>query len=149
MIYFEIVPNRSLTVRSAAVFYLSIVITPLVIASLFAYAGYWPILTVAGVEALVLGTALWWTLRKTRTRELIAIDERNVVVRKRKPGRDEQHEFARYWTQVRLVESEASNWPSRLMLRSKGRSVEIGSFLTDRERDGLKRRLAQVIESRD
>ena len=89
MIYFEIVPNRSLTVRSAAVFYLSIIITPLVIATLFAIAGFWPILTVASVEVVVLGTALWWTLRKTKTRELIRIDERNILIRKSQPGRDE------------------------------------------------------------
>lgn len=147
MIFFEIVPNRSLTVRSATVFYLSIVITPLIIATFFAYAGMWPILTAAGVEAIALGTALWWTLRKTKTRELIRVDERNVLVRKSQPGRDEEHEFSRYWTQVRLIQPASTNWPSRLLLRSRGRSVEIGSFLTNSERVGLERRLAEVIAS--
>ena len=147
MTYFEIVPNRSLTVRSATVFYVLIVATPLAIATLFAMAGFWPILTVAGIEVAVLGAALWWTMRKTKTRELIEIDERRVVVRKIHPDADEEHEFARYWTQVRLVRPEATNWPSRLMLRSKGRSVEIGSFLTNSERDGLERRLSAVISA--
>lgn len=145
MTYFEIVPNRSLTVRSAALFYLSIAATPLAVASLFAMAGFWPILTVAGIEVFVLGAALWWTMRKTKTRELIRIDERNVVIRKIHADRDEEHEFSRYWTQVKLVRPTAANWPSRLMLRSKGRSVEIGSFLTNSERDGLERRLCEVI----
>ena len=145
MTYFEIFPNRSLTVRSAAVFYLSIVATPLAIASLFAMAGFWPILTVAGIEVVALGAALWWTMRKTKTRELIKIDERSVVIRKIRPDCDEQHEFSRYWTQVKLVRPAATNWPSRLMLRSKGHSVEIGSFLTNSERDGLERRLSEVI----
>lgn len=147
MIYFELVPNRSLTVRSAAVFYLSIVVTPLVVAVLFAMAGFWPILTVAGIEVVALGAALWWTMRKTKTRELIQIDERNVLVRKSQPGRDEEHEFSRYWTQVRLVRPASALWPSRLLLRSKGSSVEIGSFLTNNERDGLERRLSEVIAS--
>ncbi len=147
MIYFEVVPNRSLTVRSAAVVYLSIVFTPLIVATLFAVAGFWPILTVAGVEAMALGAGLWWTLRKTRTRELIQIDERHVLVHKSHPGRDEQHEFSRYWTQVSLIHPAATNWPSRLVLRSKGRTVEIGAFLTNRERDRLGRRLAEVLAS--
>lgn len=147
MVYFEVLPNRSLTARSATVFYLSIVVPPLAIASLFAMAGFWPILTVAGVEVAILGAALWWTMRKTKTRELIEIDERNVLIRKCYPDRDEKHEFSRHWTQVSLVRSESRHWPSRLVLRSKGRSVEIGSFLTDRERDGLKQRLAEVIAS--
>jgi len=145
MVYFEIVPNRSLTTRSAAVFYLSIVVAPLVIAGLFAMAGFWPILTVAGIEVAVLAAALWWTLRKTKTRELIRIDERNILVRKHHPDRDEEHELSRYWTQVRLVRPAAAHWPSRLLLRSGGRSVEIGSFLTNSERDGLKRRLSEVL----
>jgi len=143
--YFELVPNRSLTVRSAAVFYLSIVAITLAIAVFFAMAGFWPILTVAGIEMAVLGAALWWTMRKTRARELIRVDERNVVIRKFRPDRDEEYEFSRYWTQVRLEQRGSPHWPTRLTLRSKGRSVEIGSFLTDGERDGLKRRLAEVI----
>jgi len=110
-------------------------------------AGFWPILTVAGIEVVVLGAALWWTMRKTKTRELIRIDERNVVIRKIHPDSDEQHEFSRYWTQVKLVRPTATNWPSRLVLRSKGRSVEIGSFLTNSERDGLERRLSEVISA--
>ena len=107
--------------------------------------GFWPILTAAGIEVAVLGAALWWTMRKTRTRELIRIDERNVLVRKCHPDRNEEHEFSRYWTRVSLVRPRSAHWPSRLLLRSKGRSVEIGSFLTDSERDGLRRRLAEVI----
>lgn len=147
MIFFELVPNRSLTVRSAAVFYLSIVAVTLAIAILFAMAGFWPILTVAGIEMAALGVALWWTMRKTRAREFIRVDERNVLVRKTYPDRDEEYEFSRYWTQVRLEQPGSPHWPTRLTLRSKGRSIQIGSFLTNDERDGLRRRLAQVIAS--
>ncbi|TDJ48448.1 MAG: DUF2244 domain-containing protein [Gammaproteobacteria bacterium] len=75
------------------------------------------------------------------------MDERCVLIRKHQPGRDVEMEFSRYWTQVRLVRPKVTYWPSRLLLRSKGRSIEIGSFLTDDERDGLKCRLSAVIES--
>ncbi|MFQ5635331.1 MAG: DUF2244 domain-containing protein [Gammaproteobacteria bacterium] len=145
MIFIEVVPNRSLTVRSAAVFYLSIIAMPLAIAGLFAMVGFWPILTVAGVEVLALGAALWWTLRKTKTRELIEIDEHNVLVRKKRPDRNEEHEFSRHWIQVRLVQPASALWPSRLLLRSGGRTIEVGSFLTNSERDGLQRRLTELI----
>jgi len=145
VIFFELVPNRSLTLRSAAVFYLSIVVVTFAIAILFAMAGFWPILTVAGIEMAALGAALWWTMRKTKAREFIRVDERNVLVRKCRPDRNEEYEFSRYWTQVRLEQPGSRHWPTRLLLRSKGRSVEIGSFLTNGERDGLQRRLTQVI----
>jgi len=149
MTYFEIVPNRSLTIRSATAFYLSLIVAPLGIAIFFAIAGFWPILTIAGIEAIVIGTALWWTLRKTKARELIEIDERNVLIRKQAPGHNEKHKFSRYWTQVRLVKPASRLWPSRLLLRSKGHSVEIGAFLTNSERRQLKRRLSEVIAAGD
>ena len=145
MTFFEIVPNRSLTVRSATAFYLLIIVAPLTVAIVFAIAGFWPILTIAGIEVIVLGMALWWTLRKTTTRELIEIDERNVRIRKSGPGHNEEHEFSRYWTQVRLIKPASKLWPNRLLLRSKGRSVEIGTFLTNSERRQLERRLSEVI----
>lgn len=147
MVYFELVPNRSLTIRSAAVFYLSIIVAPLGVAGMTAMAGFWPISSVAGIEVVALGAALWWTMRKTRIRDLIRVDERVILVRKCRPGRNEEHEFSRPWTRVSLVRPASANWPSRLLLRSGGRSVEIGSFLTDSERDGLRRRLAEVIST--
>ena len=147
MVFFELVPNHSLTARSAVLFYLSIVAMPLVIASAFTMAGFWPILPFAGLEVAALGVALYWSMRKTRVRELIRVDERNVLIRTHRPGKNREYEFLRYWTQIKLVRPKATYWPSRLILRSKGRSVEIGSFLTDDERDDLKRRLSEVIES--
>jgi uncharacterized membrane protein len=120
---------------------------PLVIASAFTIAGFWPILPFAGLEVALLGCALYWSMRKTRVREFVRVDERCVLIRKHEAGRDVELEFSRYWTQVRLVRPKATLWPSRLLLKSKGRSVEIGSFLTNDERDGLKHRLSEVIES--
>lgn len=147
MVFFELVPNHSLTTRSAVLFYLSIVAMPLVIASAFTIAGFWPILPFAGLEVALLGCALYWSMRKTRAREFVRVDERCVLIRKHEAGRDVELEFSRYWTQVRLVRPKATLRPSRLLLKSKGRSVEIGSFLTNDERDGLKHRLSEVIES--
>ena len=147
MVCFELVPNRSLTARSATLSYLSIVAMPLVIASAFTVAGYWPILSFAGLEVAALGAGLYWSMRKTRVCELVRVGERCVQILKFQPGQDEKLEFSRYWTQVRLIRPQATHWPSRLLLGSKGRNIEIGSFLTDDERDGLKRRLSEVIES--
>lgn len=79
---------------------------PLVIASAFTMAGFWPILPFAGLEVAILGGALYWSMRKTSVRELVRVDERCVLIRKHQPGRDVEMEFSRYWTQVRLVRPE-------------------------------------------
>ena len=142
---FELRPNCSLTHRTATLFFLGIATVSLGIAGSFAAAGYWPILPFAGLELAALGAALVLSMRQGRMRELIRVDESNVTVRKSHGDQVHEYEFQRPWTRVHLQRSSAGNWPSRLSLRSMGRSVEIGSFLTDEERDGLRGRLTQVI----
>ncbi len=142
---FELRPNCSLTPRAAALFYTSIVVVSLTVAVSFAAAGYWPILPFAGIELLALGWALRVSQRNGRLRELIRVTERHVDVRKSWPGHHRDVQFDRPWTRVDLDRPVARNWPSRLVLRSKGRGVEVGAFLTDEERDGLKCRLTEVI----
>lgn len=142
---FELSPNCSLTPRAAAYFYFSIVAVSLVVAGSFAAAGYWPILPFAGLELAALGAALTHSMRRSRRRELIDIDERRVRVRKTAAQRQIEFEFQRPWTRVELEQPVSTTWPSRLWLRSMGRKVEIGAFLTERERNGLRHRLAEVL----
>ncbi len=128
-------------------FFLSIVAVSLGVAGGFALAGYWPILPFAGLELLGLGLALCWSMRHARTREYISVDERHVRVRKAGVKRLQEYEFARPWTRVELRRPASPNWPSRLLLSSMGRSVEVGNFLTEDERDGLKKRLDEVLRA--
>lgn len=142
---FELAPNCSLTTRSALVFYLGIVAVSLSVAVVFAIAGYWPILPFAGLELLALGAALRWSLVQGQRRELICVEDSRVLVRKTGRQGPCEFEFVRPWTRVELVEARAANWPRRLLLRSKGRAVEVGGFLTDSERTSLGKRLAELI----
>ena len=146
---FELSPNCSLTPRTALGFFLGITVVSLTVAGSFALAGYWPILPFAGLELAGLGTALWWSMRQGQRRELIRVDERTVSVRKSGGGHSRDYEFPRPWTRVELVKARGRHWPSRLLLGAMGRRVEVGAFLTDSERDGLGRRLAEVIGRRD
>ena len=148
MISFELRPNCSLTPRTAAVFFASIVAVSLTVAGSFAAVGYWPILPFAGLELLALGAALKVSMRRGRMREVICVDDRHVKVRKTSVNRHREYEFIRPWTRVELEQPPTPHWPNRLLLRSMGRSVEVGSFLTDSERTGLKTRLAEVIHAR-
>lgn len=131
------------------VFYLGIVAVSLTVAGSFAWAGYWPVLPFAGLELLGLGLALYVSMRRGRVHESICIDERRVVVSKTSPNQRAEYEFSRPWTKVELVAPPVGNWPNRLMLRSMGRSVEVGSFLTDSERDSLCNRLDTVIRQHE
>ena len=53
--------------------------------------------------------------------------------------------FHTYWVQLRLRPGRFYGWPSRLLLRSHGREVEIGAFLNEAEREQLARRLSTLL----
>jgi len=142
---FELSPNCSLSARSATFFFGSIFAVSMAVAIGFASAGFWPVLLAASLELAGLGAALWWSRRQGERRELILIGERNVIVRKIRAGQATEIEFRRPWTHVVLEPAAARNWPNRLILRSMGRSVEVGCFLTDCERKSLKKRLTGVL----
>ncbi len=54
-------------------------------------------------------------------------------------------QFHPYWTQLVLQPERWGGWPSRLLLRSHGREVEIGAFLNEAERKDLKLRLEELL----
>jgi uncharacterized membrane protein len=149
---FELQPNSSLTPRAAAVFFLSIVAMSLAIAAGFAALGYWPILPFAGLELLGLGAALAVSRARGRIREYIRVEGDTVVVRRVGPGRRSTGQdtgtevtLPRPWTRVEWRVAGNGHWPGRLWLRAGNRAVEIGAFLTEGERSGLRDRLRQVI----
>lgn len=145
MYLFELRPNASLTHRDAAFFFLSIAAVSLAVAIGFATAGFWPVLPFAGLELAALGVALRASLRHGRTREVIRVDEDSVLLQQTGPGRMTEHRFARPWTRVELQHAENASWPSRLIMQSGGRRIEIGAFLTEDEKSSLRTRLAELL----
>ena len=110
--------------------------------------GFWPVLPFAGLELAVLYWAVRWVQRRAEAREYIRVD--NAAVRIEKYDREgatrhRAYSFTRSWTQLELRAGNPAHWPSRLFFRSRGRTVEIGAFLTDGERRRLKNRLAELL----
>lgn len=145
MYLFELRPNSSLTHRDAALFFLSIAVVSLAVAIGFATAGFWPVLPFAGLELAALGAGLRASLRHGCTREVIRVDEDAVLLQQTGAGRITEHRFARPWTRVELQHAEFASWPSRLLMRSGARSIEIGAFLTEDEKSSLRTRLAELL----
>lgn len=55
--------------------------------------------------------------------------------------------FHPYWTHVRLESGSWPGWPSRLLVGSHGREVEVGAFLNEDERQLLARRLMELLQA--
>lgn len=141
----RLAPHRSLTPRSARWFFAIVAAGPLLTGAFCAMQGFWPVLPFAGLEIVVLGVALYWSMRARNDVQTITIstDEVKIVTQQ---GRIEVTTvFSRHWTRVKLRVPRSTPHPSRLALESRGRACEVGRFLTEMERRELAAQLQRLI----
>ncbi len=141
----ELSPNCSLTPRGAVLFFGSLCLVTFGIAAIMATRGLWPIFPFAGLEMGVLGWALRASLQRRHHCQIITVTPERVAVETRNRAHREQVEFPRHWAQVKLRRADTHLHPSRLTIESHGRSYEVGSFLTEEERQALAGRLMRSV----
>lgn len=125
--------------------YVSLVVAALAVALFFTANGLWPVLPFATLELAGLGAALYVSARRGAVREVVRISEAAVVVERGHRRPETRHSFDRYWSAVELSRPRSSWHPSRLLIRSGTRSLELGVFLSEDERRALARQLAEII----
>lgn len=143
----ELLPNCSLTVPAALLFFGAVALASLTFAMFFVLQGLWPVLPWAGAELALLGWALWASMRRRHWTQTITVTDRDVEVTTRGPEGERRIVFSRHWASVKLRAPQGWH-PSRLLLESHGRACEVGSFLTEEERRALHRRLGELIGPR-
>ncbi len=107
----------------------------------FAAFGAWPVLPFAGLEMLVLFLAFRYIERRADDYERLTLNGDRLLIERVERGKIRQFEFNRYWAQV-VCDAAGS----RLMLRSHGREVEFGHYLTEEERVKLAQQLKERIQ---
>jgi uncharacterized membrane protein len=137
--------NDSLSPSGRRWFFGSILVVSFGIATAWALKGAWYVLPFAGLEMAVLYLALVVLARHGEDHEVITIEGDRVVVERTRMGKTVRHEFNRHWARVVLAGAGSK---SALWMRSHGREVEIGEFLTDEQREAaaidLRRRLGDT-----
>jgi len=109
----------------------------------FVAAGAWPVIGFCGLEVGLLYGALRLHGRAAGVAETLSLTRQSLVVRRTRPGgSDLEWTFAPYWLRVELAESAAG---SRLILCSHGRSLALGAFLTEDERQTLAHHLIEAL----
>lgn len=144
---FLVMPNRAMPWRQQLIFFSIIAAFSLGIAVGFFMQGLTLILPFAGLELLALGTALYVSAWRGGRREVVKFDGDTVIVEVGRDGPEQRFEFDRIWLRVVLQKSWSSWYPSRLLLRSHGRQIEIGSFLNEQERQALAITLRKALQS--
>ena len=142
---FIVRPNRSLTPRQQRLFFLFMCTVVLGIAGAFAMRGFWPVLPFAGLEIAVLAYALWHCARSGTVTEVISVAPDRISVDKGRGDLARVWETPLAWAQVRLDDSGRDWYPSRLVIRSHGKEVQLGGFLNEDERQRLAVELRRAV----
>ncbi len=142
---FMIRPNCSLPWRQTVWFFLGMVLVSFSIAIVFAVKGLWLILPFAGLEMLVFGGALYVVARRGARWQLLSIHEDAVEVVEGVSGPQQHSRFQRAWVRVYLEAPEVRGHPSRLLIGSHGRTMEIGEYLNEAEKKQLAQQLREAL----
>ncbi len=142
---FVIAPNQSMSWKELLSVYCGIAAVTLAIGCYFWVQGLTLVLPFSGVELLALGAALYITAWRGGTREVITITDDSVYVETGRSRPEQRHDLQRYWTKVVLRRPWVAWYPSKLLLCSHGREIEVGRFLNEEERRGLAKILKSAI----
>ncbi len=133
-------PNRSLSVSGshALLFFVATVAGLITLA--FSLLGAWPIIPFAGAEIVFL----WWALKQIALHagdfERITLKPGLLTIETHLGSHITCHEFPAYWARLECLKLTHRN-DHRLLIRSHGKEMEIGSLLTEKQKMTLAKAL--------
>jgi uncharacterized membrane protein len=141
----ELAPNCSLTPAETKLFFGATCLFSLAFSMTFVAMGFWPVLPFWALEMLALGIALRSNMQRRAYTQTVTITDSQVSLVTRSRRGEAKQEFARHWAKVRLRSPRTRLYPSRLLIESRGRAYEVGSFLTEEDRCQLAERLRYLV----
>jgi uncharacterized membrane protein len=134
-------PNRSLGSTGFAVLMGAIILVSVLVGGAFALAGAWPVTGFLGLDVLLVYLAFRWNFRDSARADFIRVDKDGLSVRRVLPGgKSKEWRFETAWVQV-VAEKR------RLLLRTHGKELAVGAFLTQQELASLAEALREAIRA--
>jgi uncharacterized membrane protein len=139
-------PNRSLGPLGFRLLMAIAGVSMLIVGILFLVAGAWPVFGFCGLEFLLLYGAFRLNYRAARAYERVRLTEDRLEVRRYSPrGEVGFWDFEPTWLQVSIDDPPGHD--SQITLRSHGRSLVIGTYLSPDERHDFATALRAAIRS--
>ena len=139
-----LLPHRSLTRAGFWLFLAAQSVAAGGFAGLAAWRGnvFAPVFAVLELGVVAFCLARVW--RASANGEIVTLTPTALEVTRTGSAQPTQR-FHPYWVQSHLQPGRWHGWPSRLLLRSHGREVEIGAFLNEAEREDVAHRLSVLL----
>lgn len=142
---FLIRPNRSMTAKGMVFFVGLVGLGVFLIALRFVLLGAWVIFPFAVLEVGFLAAGFWLYERSSRYRETVQVSRDSFLITQDGVNVRRSWRFNPHWVQVSLKLDPDDWYPSKLLIRSHGEQVEIGSCLTNQEREELSIAIKQTM----
>lgn len=139
-------PNRSIGKKGIITFFSAVILVSAVIALRFWLLGAWIVMPLVVLEISLLGVAFYLVQKASRDVETIDLSNNLLRVTRKVRSAVDEWQFQPYWVQVILRTDQISWYPTHLCLRSHGKMIEIGTCLTDEEREELSESLKQELQ---
>lgn len=133
-------PHRSLSPKAFLIVMILVGAISFAGGMVFVILGAWPVFGFFGLDALLVYVAFRVNFRDGRRYERVRLGDDSLEVLQVAPGGAETRStFPPYWTRV-LVDEEGG-----LMLRSHGKSMELGRFLVEHEKESFRVALDRAL----
>jgi uncharacterized membrane protein len=138
-------PYRSLGAQGFRALFCAVIAANAVVAIVLVSLGGWPVLGFLGLDILLVYLAFRMSYAQTRAFERVTIDSDELVVeRVDRHGARRAWRFPAYWVSV-WYEGDEEMGTATVTLRSHGRSLEIGRFLSPFERESFANALSDAL----
>lgn len=141
-------PHRSLSVRQFRLLMIVVGIITAFSAVRFLMLGAWPVAFFFVLDAALLYGAFRMNYASAKEYEEVQLSEDELLIRRISArGKEEQIRFEPYW--VRLELETFGEEENKLWLRSHGKRLPLGNFLTPEERLEIKAVIEDGLARRD
>jgi uncharacterized membrane protein len=139
-------PHRSLAPAGFAILLGVVALFNLTGGVVFWYVGAWPVVGFMGLDVALVWLALRWSYRRGLRHENLTVTGSELQLSRFDDDRLlETVTFPRGFVHVDIEHDSDRDLTGRLLLRSRGRAYEIGSFLGARERLALAQALQTAL----
>ena len=127
-------PHRSLSPKGFLILMLCIIFVSFSIGAFFMLKGAWPVFGFFGLDVLLVYIAFKVNYHDAKRYEKISLWENSLIIKKKSDnGKSNTWKFNPYWVRLEMKKSQSRS--SDLNLSSHGKTISIGSFLSNQEKE--------------
>ncbi len=138
-------PNNSATWRFNMMVVVSLAFIATLISTFFLLQGFWLIAPFSGLEVLALLGCLYLCARSNIQTEVIRFSPEKVIIEQGRTFAERSWEYHRIWAKIFIRKPRHRGHPDRVLIRSHGKELELGSFLNKDDKEALVNKLRKII----